>query len=434
MINNKKNDEKGHASLLLKVAFLGLSLLLPLPAVAAMVPMADNEMEKIDGQALFMSRQESRVSADNSVNYSFYRMGLDVRLELNANIAEVKLGETTTGVDIWAKNMAFGCVANAGGTCVDSTSGTGTQLKPFTLLRPYIQIATKGANAATREVVGIRLGAESADGPLSIGNFLSFSGYLSATANITMEAQGTNDTDDIAVTCGTDVAAGCPGDGGSPGYNDFDLLGPLRSMGLANGCACLLSICAKYEQLTVGFPAVNRPNLPVVLNGRRQTQAFIQNARLSEAVDTLADNLTVIRSSGLSAGLINTIKPLIIGDVKTDIKTELATGLGTTVANLNTHQIPYNVENLHSAAVSSPLFGLSFQKEDGVQYPGYAVGMKKGWSMYLPNAFTLNVSQPTTVFVNNIVQGGARAGNIIQLPVGGGRNVYDNCWGAAVFC
>lgn len=409
---------------LMKVACAGLSMMLSVVVFAGMVPMNDSEMATVDGQALFMSAQET------SGSYTFYKMGLDTKLELNANIKELKLGETSTGIDIWAKNVAFGCTANASGVCVDSASAT--QLKPFVLTRPFIQIATKGANAATREVVGIRLGAENAAGPLSIGNFLSFSGYLSATGNITMQAQGTSNADDIAVTCGASTAP-CPGPLSGTGVNSFGLDG-LRSMGLDNGSACVLSICAEFKDLTIGFGAVTRSNLPIVLNGRRQTQAFIQNAQLSSAVDSIVDSMEVIRSNSLPAGLINAIKGIISGSVKTQIKTQLATGLGTTVANLETYQIPFNVENLHSADINSSLFGLSFQKEAGVQYPGYAVPMQQGWSMYLPNAFTLSVSQPTTVFVNNIASGGARAGNIVQLPIPGAGRVYDNCWGTSVFC
>lgn len=406
---------------------------------AAMTPITDSELSSVNGQALFMSQKETAGA------YDFYKMGLDAQLDLNANIKELKLGETSGaggGVDLWAQNLAFGCIADASNNCVDSTGGTATHLKPFTLMRPYIQIVTKGANAAQREVVGIRMGAESAQGPLSIGNFLSFSGYLSATGNITMQAQGQNGaTDDVAITCGPTTGP-CPhgspppnGDWGNNGVNTFGLNEPLRALGLNNDQACFLSLCAQFRDLTAKYGATSRNNLPIVLQGRRQNQAFIQNTRLSDAVDEITNTLSISRSNAsLNAGLIDFILPILKGNIGNKIKSQLATGLGTTTANLNTYQIPYNVENLHSADVNSPLFGLSFQKEAGVQYPGYAVPMDKGWSMYLPNAFTLSISQPTTQFVSNIMSGGAKAGNIIQLPVGGGRNVYDNCWGSAVFC
>lgn len=412
-----------------------LLMLLSASVYAGLQSLDDDQLSGVSGQALFMSQKEV------SGSYTYYKMGLDAQLDINANIAELKLGETSgagAGIDLWAKNLALGCVANASNVCVNSDTGTGTKLKPFTLLRPFIQVATKGANAATREVVGIRLGAQNAVGPMSIGNFEVFSGYLTATANIEMQEQGKGrNPDDIAVTCGPSTGP-CPGTLGGDGRNTFGLNEPLRSLGLDNDQACVLAICAAFNTLTVSYNGVNRTNLPVVMNGRRQTQALISNILLSDAVDTLSDSINIVRSSGaLGAGLINAIKGLIIGQVKTKIKNQLAASLGVPLNNnaaLNAYQMPFNAQNLHSADVNSNLFGLSFQKEAGVQYPGYAVAMQKGWSMYLPNAFTLGVSQPTTQFVSNIQSGAAAAGNVIPLPDAGGGRVYDNCWGTTTFC
>lgn len=432
-MNNKTNNMRYW--LLLPVFLMCSNNLL-----ASMISLDDGELSNVSGQALFMAAKEANTTG-GGVTHNFYRMGFDAKLELNANIAELKLGETSSGVDVWAKNMALGCVANASNVCVDSAGGTGTQLKPFTLMRPFIQIAVKAdSNRATREVVGFRLGAENASGPLSIGNFESFSGYLTAKANIEMQEQGkgTRNPDDIAITCGPSTGP-CPrpgGGGSADGRNDFNLEEPLRALGLQNNRACLLVVCAYFEQLTVSYDGVNRTNLPVVLNGRRQTQAFIQNLKLADAVDAIADSITVIRSSGLSADLINAVLPVLIGDVKTKIKNDLAGALGVPLndnAALNAYQMPYNVQNLHSADINSSLFGLSFQKES-VRYPGYTTDMLRGWSMYLPDAFTLSLSEPTSLFVSNIKNGAAAAGNITALPIGGGRNVYDNCWGAAKFC
>jgi hypothetical protein len=431
MNDNYKNN-RGGRKWWLSLAFLCLPSILS----AEMASMQDAEMSNVAGQALFVASKQTVGS------YNFYRMGFDASLELNANIKELRLGETfngtTNNADIIALNVALGCIANASNTCVDSTSGTGTQLKPFTMLRPYIQVAVKNdGSRATREVVGIRLGAENVSGPMSIGNFEMFSGYLSATANIEMQEQGKGRNPlDVAVTCGPTTGP-CPnaGTAWNNGVNTFGLNEPDRSLGLNNDQACFLSLCAQFRDLAVNYDGVLRSNLPVVLNGRRQNQAMIQNLFLADAVDQISNSLSITRSnSSLSAGLINFILPILAGNVSNKIKAQLATGLSTTTANLNTYQMPYNVQNLHQADINSPLFGLSFQKEAGVQYPGYVVAMQKGWSMYLPNAFTLSVSQPTTIFVSNIMSGAAREGNVVQLPVGGGRNVYDNCWGTPVFC
>lgn len=429
-MNNKMNNMRNW--LLLPVFLMCSNNLL-----AGMTSLDDGELSNVSGQALFMATKEANTTG-GGVTHNFYRIGFDAKLELNTNIAELKLGETSTGVDIWAKNLALGCVANAGGTCVDSTGGTGTKLLPFTLMRPYIQIAVKNdSNRASREVVGFRMGAENATGPMSIGNFESFSGYLTAKANIEMQEQGKGrNPADVAVTCGPTTGP-CPNSASwetSDGRNSFGLTEPARALGLTNDRACTLSLCAEFRDLAVSYDAVSRTNLPVVLDGRRQTQAFIQNIKLQDAVNDISNSLTITRSQGsLPAWLINFVKPIVIGQVNTKISAQLATGLGTTPANLNTYQMPYNVQNLHSAQVNSSLFGLSFQKEN-VRYPGYATDMLKGWSMYLPDAFTLSISQPTSIFVSNIMSGAAAAGNVIALPSGAGGNVYDNCWGAAKFC
>jgi len=414
---------------------LSLSLLLILisSSAGAMTELKDAEMSDVTGQALM------QMSKENSNGFTFYTAGLDAVLELNMNIQKLQLGcgganpmNNGQRCDLDADNFALGCIADSSGNCTFGSGGT--QMRDLVMTRPYFQFAIKNDNSKTlREVVGIRLGGENVEGPMSIGNFNSFSGYLTANANFTMQAQGTDDTDDIAVTCGTNVAGGCPGPGGSPGYNDFGLQGPIRSLGLDNGCACLLGVCASYEQLTVKFGQVTRSNRPVVLSGNRQVQAFVSNVGLSSAVEELTDTLDVVRSSGLPPNLINVIMPLIQGQVENNIKQQLADGFGIPVSQLENYQVPYNISNLHSVDVDTPLFGLSFQKEN-IQYPGYAQAVPRGWAMYLPDAFTLNVSEPTTVFVNNIVQGAAAAGNIVELPNPGSGAVYDNCWGTATFC
>ncbi|WP_082904835.1 hypothetical protein, partial [Alcanivorax sp. HI0083] len=319
----------------------------------------------------------------------------------------------------------------------------GTQMRDLVMTRPYFQFAIKNDNSKTlREVVGVRLGGEQVEGPMSIGNFNSFSGYLSASADFIMEAQGLDQNgdgdpnNDIAITCGSSSAP-CPGNRPGTGYNTFGLQTPFRSLGLQNGCVSFLGNGIEFKDLTIGFPQVERLNRPVVLRGNRQTQAGVYNAQLGSAVDELVDNLDVVRSNGggltNSEALVNALLPLLANPVKDNIKGQLASGLGTTPGNLNTFVIPYNISNLHSVMVDTPLFGLSFQKEP-VQYPGYVESVSRGWAMYLPDAFKLEVSNPTTYFVNNIVNGNAAVGNITPLPDPGSGAVFDNCWGSATFC
>ena len=409
--------------------------------VAAMTELNDKEMSNVSGQALLQMDKEF------ANGFTFYKAGLDAVLELNLNIEKLQLGcggvNGAVGCDLDADNFALGCIADAGGNCTYAGSTNGTQMKDLVMTRPYFQFAIKNDDSKTlREVVGIRLGGENVEGPMSIGNFNSFSGYLSASANFVLESQGRDangDSDpntDIAITCGTNSAP-CPGDRPGNGYNTFGLQGPLRSLGLSNGCECVTVVCAEFKDLAVSFGEVTRDDRPVVLEGNRQTQALVYNANLADAVDELVDTLDFSRSNagGLASleGLLNLVKGAIAPGAAANIKGQLASGFGIPVSQLNDYAIPYNVSNLKSVMVDTPLFGLSFQKED-VQYPGYVQSVPTGWGMYLPDAFTLEVSEPTTIFVNNIVSGDAAAGNIVPLPSPGSGAIYNNCWGAADFC
>lgn len=435
-------------------------------AVPGLKAMDDSEMAGVAAQALFMASHERSGTND------FYKMGLDAQMDINVNIAELKLGEDASGVDLWIKNFAMGCIgATASPTaadCIvagDGVSEAGKVLKPFTLLRPFIQVAVKNdTNPALREVVGIRLGAQNAQGPFSAGNFNSFSGYMSGIANLQMQGQGQDGT--VGYKAGG--ANGCTNNMCSgvalTADSDFRVAGTkwdhLNQMPLScastsvqnTGCAGGYNFgfanqnvagLANTREFLVGFNTITRNGSTVLASGRRLSQALVSGLNLADVTNQLADSVQIKASTGLGTGMLNTFLPLLIGQVKTDLKNQLATGLGigtygggTNVsdATLNAYQMPFNLENFHSTMVNSSLFGLSFQKEN-VQYPGYAVPMQQGWSMYLPNAFTLDISALTTLLVGNIVTYTAdTAGNITGLPASAGGRVYDNCWGTSVFC
>ena len=428
------------------------------PGLSAMQVMDDNELSDITGQALFVG---DKVTENG---YTFYRGGLDATLDLNMNVKNLELGRTDTGVDLHAENLAFGCTSD-GTNCVPSGDATG--LKPFSMSRPYLQFAIKNDdNPTLREIVGLRLGAENVNGPLSIGKFKSFSGFLNATANIEMQGQY-----DVGVTCdnasapcrGTAQDQGCcvfwtprpPTNDGSTYYeenpgtdapgdadpnNDFSQ--PEWTLGVNDDHECVLGTCASFSNLTVEFETQSRTGLPVSLNGKRQTQAFIYDLRLADLVDDIihgtdtTNSLGIVRPDGFSGGLLDAVLPLLRGSIADKFKNQLATGLGVTDVggngihdDLNAYNMPYNISNLHRVDINSSNFGLTFQKED-IQYPGFQAAMPAGWAMHMPDAFTLDISDKTSVFVGNIASStAARDGNIIGLDP-----VYDNCFGSAQFC
>lgn len=434
-------------------------------ALPGLKAMDDSEMAGVAAQALFMASHERSGTND------FYKMGLDAQMDINVNIAELKLGEDASGVDLWIKNFAMGCIgATASPTaadCIvagDGVSEAGKVLKPFTLLRPFIQVAVKNdTNPALREVVGIRLGAQNAQGPFSAGNFNSFSGYMSGSAALQMQGQGGAGTPWIYYGsspsgCGNNMCRGVAltsdSDFRSAGVR-WDHLNQSAGVGSCTtstqntGCTGGYNFgfanqnvggLADTKTMLITFNTVNASGA-VVANGKRLSQALVSNLNLADVTNTLGDTTTITATtSGLGSGLMNTFLPLLIGAVKTNMKNQLADGLGVarsgnvTDAQLNAYKMPFNLENFHSTMVDSSLFGLSFQKEP-IQYPGYVASVDKGWAMYLPSAFTLNIAAPTTILVNNILNSTAdTAGNITGLPANAGGRVYDNCWGTSVFC
>lgn len=139
-----------------------------------MAQLGDDELESVQGQGLIwtdkISGSELAGSNAFSTPFNFYRMGLDGELALNTNIAKLQLG--CGGVND-ALNAAAGCdididYASLMGKANASTPGN--PLSAFILKRPYLELAIKNdGGTTTREIAGIKIGAQSADGAISAG-------------------------------------------------------------------------------------------------------------------------------------------------------------------------------------------------------------------------------------------------------------------------
>lgn len=407
-------------------------------AGSSLVSMTDQELSEVQGQALmslaYISPKDVESNSLVNGNVGFYKLGIDATLELNANLNNLQLGcggvNGTNNCDIDINKLSFGCIANASGTCITLNTSTSNQpqgkdnnndisnqkmVKNFILNNPFFQFAIKNPeSASTREIIGVRIGAEKVEGPLSFGNLTTFSGYLTGKAKLDMQEMGKGrNPADVAVT--TDNAFGYTGD---------------RTLGLNNDRACVLIICKEFRDLTVKFDGASR-DLPVVVSGNRLTHAQISNLELGRAVNDMVNSLEFVQTQGvIGADLINIIKPLVQGQIKDKLLGQLAQGLGTSTdaLNNNSYVLPYNLNNVHQLEVNSNLFGFALSNQP-LQYPGYASAAPMGWSMYLENAFTLDISQPTTRLVANIMTGAAAAGNIALL-----EPTYRNCYGSLKFC
>lgn len=436
----------------------------------SLTELTESEMSVETGQALFSLSylapgQAGNPTANTATNTGFYTLGMEAELNLNANIKNLQLGcggaNGAGGCDIDAQNVSFGCVANSAGVCtslapvtqpngvtqiagaVSDAPGNQQQLKDFVLTNPFVQLAIRNPNSAsTREVVGVRLGAAQAEGPLSFGQLNTFSGYLSGRTNLTMQGQGPGrgnlaaNAEDVAVTC--KAPQNCAT---AAGRSDYTGMADYRYLGLDNAEECILIVaCAQFKQLTISFTSVNRTNLATVASGNRQTQAFVSGANLGTGthggqagvVKAITDSMEIERTTSIfGEGLLNAILGAIRASAATKITNQLAAGLGTTAAalNNNTYQLPFNIANVHQLNIDSDAFGLSLQKE-ALQYPGYVAPVTAGWALYAPESFGLTIARRTTEFVQGIVSSAdARNGNIVGLEPS-----FRNCYGTLTFC
>ncbi|MCB1659408.1 MAG: hypothetical protein KDI39_14410, partial [Pseudomonadales bacterium] len=138
------------------------------PAVWAMSELSDAELAEVDGQALFNLSYLSPSDTGNyesANNIGFYKLGVEAEIAANLNIKKLQLG--CGGV-------------NGGGACdidIDnlslsgnSSTSAGRVQSDAVLTNPFFEFAIKNPNiAATREVVGFRVGSEAANGLLTFG-------------------------------------------------------------------------------------------------------------------------------------------------------------------------------------------------------------------------------------------------------------------------
>ncbi|HJV96331.1 MAG TPA: hypothetical protein VJ608_09860 [Albitalea sp.] len=136
---------------------LAACLAAALPAHGQGIPMVDQDLSEVWGQALLNL-------TNTSLNgYDFSRITLGADIQLNANFSNVRLGEysyaarNATGADIDIGLLRFG-----------RSDGTEAQ-RTVNISDPYFEFVYKNTgDAATREVVGMRLGFGSIQGDLGV--------------------------------------------------------------------------------------------------------------------------------------------------------------------------------------------------------------------------------------------------------------------------
>ena len=161
-------------------------------------------------------------NANTYANFTFHRMGLDGKLDFNANISKLQLGcggvndlLTGPGCDIDIDYVSFMGI-NPAGNAPDPAGAASV----FKMTRPFIEIAVKNENdPARREVVGFRIGAQNINGALGMGRE-----YTTNTDNL--ERGGTCNP---SATVGPGVAACHSGINRISGFLSIEMSAAIRA-------------------------------------------------------------------------------------------------------------------------------------------------------------------------------------------------------------
>lgn len=383
-----RNPINNVACCIFKAAFVAIVLPLSLTATA-MKSLNDEQLSEVTGQALFVSDYVNGVGTNdgNPFNeFGFYRMGLDVELAMNANIDKLALGcggvnsnlAGTPNCDIDFDYVRFmGRDGSAPGDPVTSD---------FTLTRPFIELAVKNDDTKTmREIAGIKIGSQKADGFVSIGRRY-------ANGQINQEHGGTC----TGANEGNGALACHSGINSLSGDLNIEMSArvPVRVIGVLNGTACFGNTS----------PSIG-----------------------SDACGSGDEYFTRIRGTRMSA----------VGLQDVPLKLQDLCVLFICINN-GAADISESLRFVHGFALEDTEdFGLSFQRER-ISYPlfnklGFSAEANTGWWMNVPDVKVLNIQGARQdLGVGEAISALGEGVNLINVELN--QSPAVNCYGGNRFC
>ncbi len=348
----------------------------------AMTSLDDRALSDVTGQALIQMSQitgtgTSGATGTGSSGLTFYRLGFDGSIDLNANINQLRLG--------------CGGINGAGGCDISidqmSISGNGCANRALNcdavMTNPYIELAiANNSTPTTRSLAGFRVSAQNMSGLLSFGQngptpngINTFSGYMT-TNSITGTAQtqavnlgGSTDPNSTVLSFATNpqillCTSGCYS--GNIGTAD-----PAKSAG-------------------VNIPSLNVPftGSPAVIDGNRVTSTSVVATGAVPTVSLNGGQLYVTMQTQICVLFFICVPSATVN-------------MQGSVSGLQT-QINFKegLGYIHNVQVNSPFY-LSFQKQ-ALQWPGAVAAdvAQPGWWMSFAdpvNLGTLNPAQQVSI-------------------------------------
>lgn len=420
-----------------------LLLLVPLSGYAAavsshgpgMVALTDADLSGVTGQALFVSDKIGPDSlpgynqADTFGNFTYYRMGMDIDLSMNANIAKLQLGcggvndaldPTLCDIDLdYVRFMGrSNTVGGAPCTAANCTNAATPATSEFLLRRPYVELAIKNDGTANREVVGFKLGAQVADGYVGVGRRY-------ANGNVNAENGGTCNNG----TAGASTLACHSGANSISGFLGAELSAALNvrcsSFLCAVGGASNVRVCVGATARTDDLcNASTNDNLFIDVSGTRMSQLA------TSALALEVSNAGLLSLLGITTGY-------------SQLTASLRMLHGFTLINTNDFFISFQRER-----VSWPRYSKTLPPNNGVDacnpaygtVPGrcnsaYAVASNTGWWMNVPEAKVVEVYAPDygPLTIGELTTALSQPGLPLVNPELG-LTPPKNCYGTARFC
>lgn len=350
----------------------------------AMTAMDDSQMEGVTGQALFQMTQTVGSSSNpDQTGLTFYKLGLDGTIALNANINQLNLGcggiNGPGGCDISVNQMSI-----SGNGCANRALNCDA-----VMTNPYIELAISNDSTPTnRSLAGFRFSADNMTGLLSFGQngpnpngLNTFSGYMT-TLPITGVAYtqptnigGKTDPNQTVLSFWTKVSL--------PWY-----------VPCIEGCGLNQATTVPSKSNGIDIPAMAAPfttagTVGATINGNRQTSTSVSAIATIAPISLGAGNGTLTGSSG-NAQLYSKLGTCV--DILVCAVTANTSGsVSGLTANISFSE---NLGYVHNVVVNSPFY-LAFEKQ-AIQWPGAVAAdvAQRGWWMSFADPVNLGVLNP----------------------------------------
>lgn len=430
-------------------------------ALGDLVAVSDTELSSVVAQngGLFISdhiapNELTGAPSDGSANFDFYRMGLDVKLGLNLNMAKFQLGcggvndllTTSPACDIDIDYLSFMGINNEG----DFPSLDGPESN-FELIRPYVELAIKNDDSTTlREVVGLKIGGQRINGALSIGRDYTgvgkpTEGFVGPGLESNLINQETGGACDPSATTGSGVVGCHSGINSVSGFLSLELSAAMRARArLAGFINADLDTCfGRMNPAQFGCNPSTTPFL-VEAGGTRLQQLHVAAARLEVNDIDLNCSIWNILLCGPAQGVANAIVDEGYGQLIVDLKQVhylLTPNTENFFLSLQREKVAWpNYSKTTPPAnipfdICNPAYGQTTPRCGSA----YSPTANTGWWLNAPGAKILNINPPDRLNVGNL-----SVGDVISLLGPEGRLLIEtpkvdlprvgNCYGSAMFC